>query len=99
MSRTPFERSCGHHLAWSNSCTECGNVSHKKKLGARSAVAESVRRKKKTEGSWQQETPYKEKLELVRHSDDLRFEGVLMRRAGDWDNYLASARAKKTRAV
>ena len=34
-----------------------------------------------TDGDWQQETPYKEELELVRHSRDLRFEGILLRSA------------------
>ena len=43
---------------------------------------------------WQQEAPYKEALEFVRHSSDLRFEGILMRRAyeavksRDWKDYL-----------
>ena len=44
------------------------------------------------DGDWQLETPYKEELEFVRRSSNLRFEGVLMRRAygnsGDWENYL-----------
>ena len=40
------------------------------------------------------ETPYKEELELLRHSIDLRFGSLLMRQAynagksGDWANYL-----------
>ena len=33
------------------------------------------------EGDWQQESLYKEELELFRHSSDLRFEGLSMRRA------------------
>ena len=47
-----------------------------------------------TDGRWQHETPYKEELELLRHSNDLRFGGVLMRQAynavksGAWANYL-----------
>ena len=51
-------------------------------------------RKNGTDGGWQQEALYKEELELVRHSNDLRFEGFLMRRAyyagksGDWKSYL-----------
>ena len=28
-----FEESCGQHLAWSNLCAECGNVSPSRKLG------------------------------------------------------------------
>ena len=31
-----------------------------------------------TDGRWQHETPYKEELELLRHSTDLRFEGPLL---------------------
>ena len=34
-----------------------------------------------TDGDWQQETLYKEGRALVRHSSDLRFEGLLLRRA------------------
>ena len=30
------------------------------------------------DGRWQHETPYEEELKLVRHSNDLRFEGVLL---------------------
>ena len=47
-----------------------------------------------TDGRWQHESLYKEELELLRHSTDLRFEGSLMRQAytagtsGDWTNYL-----------
>ena len=33
------------------------------------------------EGAWQQETPCKEELELVKHSRDLRFEGSFLLRA------------------
>ena len=90
----PLEGSCGQHLAWSNSCAECGNVSPPKKHGPdRSWQMQSVRRNG-TDGRLQHEAPCKEELELVRHSTDLRIEGVLMRRAncaeksGDWENYL-----------
>ena len=56
-----------------------------KKAWARSVLAD---------GRWQHETPHKEELELVRHCNDLRFAGVLMRRAcyaeksDDWKNSL-----------
>ena len=49
---------------------------------------------RRREGVWQQESPYKEELELVRHSSDLHFEVLLMRRAyyagksDDWESYL-----------
>ena len=43
-----------------------------------SADAEGVRQNG-TDGRWQHETPDKEELELVRHSNDLRLGGVLMR--------------------
>ena len=33
----------------------------------------------RTYGGWQHEAPYKEELELLRHSGDLRFEGVPLR--------------------
>ena len=53
-----------------------------KQAWARSVVAEVEKeRQNGTGGDWQQETPNKEELELVRHSGDLRFERVLMRRA------------------
>ena len=32
-------------------------------------------------GDWQQESPYKEELEVFRHSSELRFEGLQIRRA------------------
>ena len=54
-----------------------------------------------TDGRWQHETPYKEKIELLRHSNDLRFEGVLMRQAynagksGGWANYIDKFLGKK----
>ena len=44
-----------------------------------------------TGGDWQQETSHNEEVELVWHSSDLRFEGILIRRAydagksGDWE--------------
>ena len=65
------------------------------KAWARSVMAEVEKeRLGGREGDWQQESPYKEELELIRHSSDLRFEGLVMRRAyyegrsGDWQNYL-----------
>ena len=65
------------------------------KVWARSVLADVEKeRQNGTDGEWPQETRYKEELELVRHSSDLRFEGILMRRAhyagksGDWENYL-----------
>ena len=57
-----------------------------------SADAEGVRQNG-TDGRWQHETPDKEELELVRHSNDLRLGGVLMRpvfyavKPGDRRNY------------
>ena len=50
-----------------------------KKVWARSVLAdaESVRQNG-TDGRWQHETPCKAELELVRHSNHLRFKGVLM---------------------
>ena len=45
--------------------------------------------------------PCKEELELVRHSNDLRLEGVLMRQAysakksDDWANYLGNIAGKR----
>ena len=47
-----------------------------------------------TDGRWQHESLYKEELELLRHSIDLRFEGSRMRQAynveksGDWAHCL-----------
>ena len=47
-----------------------------------------------TDGDWQQEASYNEEVELGWHSSDLRFEGILMRRAddaeksGDWEHCL-----------
>ena len=54
-----------------------GMLHHSKKLWA---DGESVRRNG-TDGRWQHETSFEEELELVRHSTDLRCEGVPMRRA------------------
>ena len=82
MSRRLFEASCGQHLAWSNSGAECGNVSHLNKRGPDRFLADVEKeRQDGTDGEWQQETTYKENLDLVRHSSDSRFDGVLMRRA------------------
>ena len=47
---------------------------------------------------WQQESPYKEELELVKHNRDLCFKGLSVRRAyhagksGDWGRYLQEFR-------
>ena len=47
-----------------------------------------------TDGDWQQEASYNEEVKLVWHHSDLRFEGILMRRAddaeksGDWEHCL-----------
>ena len=66
-----------------------------KKVWARSVLVEVEKeRQDGIEGDWQQESPCQEALELFRHSSDLRFEGLLMRRAyysgrsGDWQNSL-----------
>ena len=40
-----------------------------------------------TEGSWQKESPYKVDFELLRKVKDLRFDGSLMRKAGDWEEF------------
>ena len=66
-----------------------------KKALARSVLVNvGTERQDETEGRWQQDSPYREELEVVRHSSDLRLEGLLMRRAhyagrsGDWENHL-----------
>ena len=66
-----------------------------KKAWARSVLADADNvRQYGTDGRRQHETPHKEKLELVRHSNDLLFEGVPMcqachaEKSGDWANYL-----------
>ena len=75
-----FEGSCGQHLAWSNSCAECVNVSLSKKM--------------EPDRSWQMWRVSGKMEQPAGGSTDLRFEGVLMRRAycseksGDWANYL-----------
>ena len=67
---------------------------HEKSVGQTDLVEVEKERQDGIEGDWQQESPYKEALELFRHSGDLRFEGLLMRRAyysgrsGDWENSL-----------
>ena len=72
----------------------CENVSPSKQIGPVLADAESVRQNG-TGGRWLHETPYKEELELVRYSTNMRFEGVLMRQAcnagksGELANYVA----------
>ena len=64
-----------------------------KKTWARSGLADADKeRQNGTDGGWQQETTCKKRPEFVRHSSDLRFEGILMRRAdhavksGKWQN-------------
>ena len=72
-------------------CADCGNDALLEKACERSFLvdAENVRRLG-TDGRWQHETPHKDELDIVRHSTDLRVEGVLMRQAnnaeksGDW---------------
>ena len=66
-----------------------------KKSSARSVLVDAEKEREEGIGhDWQQESPYKEELELVKHSSDLRFEGLLMRRAyfagrsDDWECYL-----------
>ena len=61
-SRRPCEGSGGQHLAWSNSCSECGNVSPSKKLGP-DRSGQMRKKHNETDGGWQQETPYKAELE------------------------------------
>ena len=94
VEQKAFEESCGQHLAWSKSCAECGNVSPPKKAWARSFLADAESEPNGADDTWHHETPSKEELELVRHSNALRLGGVLMRRAyfavklGDWETYL-----------
>ena len=53
-----------------------------KKAWTRSVLADADNvREHGTDGRRQHETPYMEELELVRHSNDLLFEGVPMRQA------------------
>ena len=67
---------------------------HQKKLGPEQSwqTRKSVRQNG-TGGRRQHETPYKEELDLARHSTDPRLEGVSVRRAnnavksGDWANF------------
>ena len=48
-----------------------------KKALARSVLVNvGTERQDETEGDWQQESPYREELEVVRHSSDLRREGL-----------------------
>ena len=65
-----------------------------KRAWARSVLADAENvRQLGTDGRWQHEKPYKEELELLRHSTDLRFGGLLTRQAfnavksSDWANY------------
>ena len=64
------------------SCAGCGSDSPSKKAWSRSVLVDAANvRRLGTDGRWQHETPYKEELQLVRHSTDLRFEGAQMRQA------------------
>ena len=48
-----------------------------KKALARSVLVNvGTERQDETEGRWQQDSPYREELVLVRHSSDLRREGL-----------------------
>ena len=74
---------------------------HHQKAWARSILEDAERvRRLGTDGRWQHEVPYKEELELLRHSSDLRFEDVLMGQAynaeksGDWANHLEQIHGK-----
>ena len=74
---------------------ESRNKAPSKKAWARSVLVDvEQERQDGIEGDWRQESPCKEELEPVKHSSDLRFEGLLMRRAccagrsGDWENCL-----------
>ena len=66
-----------------------------KKAVARSVSADAENaRQLGTDGRWQHEMPYKQELELLRHSTDLCFGDWQMRQAHitvmsvDWTNYL-----------
>ena len=72
-------------LVWNNSCVECGERNTIIKSWASSVLADAEKvGQHGTDGTWQHETPYKEELKLVRHSTDLRFEGVPMRKLNLW---------------
>ena len=66
-----------------------------RKAWARSVLVVAEReRQEGREGIWQQESPFKEELELVKHSRNLRCEGLLIRpayyarKSGVWESYL-----------
>ena len=66
-----------------------------KNAWARSVLLDAEKeRQEGRDGHWQQESPYNEEPNLVKHSRDLRFEGLSMRRAyyagrsGVWESYL-----------
>ena len=66
-----------------------------KKVWARTVLEDAARvTQLGTNGRWQHETPYKEKLELLRHSTDLRCGGSPMRKANnagkssDWEMFV-----------
>ena len=78
-SRRQIEENCGQRLTWSTSCAKCGKVSPLEKACSGSVLSDAQsERQNEADGSWQHEALYKEELDLVRHSDDLRFGGVLM---------------------
>ena len=94
VEQTAF-RGPRQHSAKGNSCAKCGHVSLSKKARAISVLADVENETQNgTDGDWQQETSYNEEVELVWHSSDLHFEGILMRRAddagksGDWEHCL-----------
>ena len=73
---------------------KCGSDSQSRKCGPERCWKDAARvTKLETNGRWQHETPYKEKLELLRHSTDLRFGGSPMRKANiagkssDWESF------------
>ena len=71
MSRRLFKGSTGLPLAWTNLYAECGNISPSKKVWARSVSVDVAKEKQDgIEGDWQQESPHKEELDLVKHSSD-----------------------------
>ena len=91
--RRPFEGSYGQLLGWNKSCAECGNVSPSNKRGPdRSWQMQTVRGKMERTAGGNARRRTMRSFELVRHNNDLRFEGVLLRQAyhaeksGDWAN-------------
>ena len=67
---------------------KCGNVSQSRERGPERRWMQQGQ--SRTDGSWQQESPCKEELELLRNVKDLRFDGASMRKAGkacDWEEF------------